>query len=483
MKTMAPLFSLVFVALAAVPAQGQRTACVIADIAETGYARNLAGPGGTSILYVRGPVEIHCGAGTIVRADSAHSLGGELRLLRNVFYQDSTQVMTSMMATYYRDEGRLIARGDVVIRDRLGPSVVRGSELRYEKVMPNRPEALMVMLGRPRAYFYEAGTPPLPPGMEPSPGMRIVGGDTIPAALQVDANRLEMRGESRMLAEGSVQMIRESLRAFGAAADYDRAVGRLDLTGNARMEGEGYELFGDRITAAMPNEQLERVLTVGNGLLIGADLQVRAPSIDIRLVEGEVEQMFAVSRQDGVLAIAVARDFTLVGDSIQADAPGSVIRRISSVGNAFGERAADSASASLPEVIRTDWLRGDTIVGTFIRIGAGEAGAEDAAASDTARSALETLTATGSARSLYRMASTDSGADRPAVNYLTATRIGLTFVDGQVDNVDADGPVEGIHLEPIRAASAEGEAAREEGAETTPDATRGLSPRGPEASR
>ncbi|HUF12198.1 MAG TPA: hypothetical protein VMN78_03785 [Longimicrobiales bacterium] len=473
---------LVLLASTALPAAAQRTACVVVDIDPSGYARNLAGPGGTNILFVSGPVEIHCGAGTIVRADSAHSLGSELRLIRNVFYQDSAQVMTATTANYFRDEGRLIARGDVVVRDREGPSVVRGTELLYERVTPSRPEARIVVRGRPRAYLYEAGTPALPPGLAPSPAARVVAGDTIPAALQVDGDRLELQGEDRVLVHGRVQLIRENLRAFGDAADYDRAAGRLELTSNARLEGEGYELFGERITATMPGEQLERVLAEGNAMLMGDELQVRAPIIDIGLADGEVERMIAVSRDEGVLASAVADDFSLIADSIQADAPASVVERITAVGNAYGERAVDSASAALPELVRSDWLRGDTIVGTFIRLAAA-----DTAEGDTARTVLETLTASGSARSLYRMASADAEAERPAVNYMSASRIALRFSEGEVSEVEADGPVEGVHLEPIRAASVDPDAEAEpldgDAADPGADVEGATSSRGPEASR
>ena len=282
--------------LCATPAAAQRD-CRIVDIAPTGYARNLAGPGGTNIIFVSGPLEVHCGTDVIIRADSAHNTGRELRLVRDVFYQDSTQTLTSEMATYERDIGRVTARGDVVVRDRASPSVVRGTELTYDREMPNRPETRIVVRGRPRAYLYEEGAPMLPPGMEPSPGMRIVDGDTIPGALQVDADRLELQGEGRILAHGRVQMIREDVRAFGDAADYDRTAGRMDLTGSARIEGRGYELFGDRITAGLAEEELERVLSEGNAMLVGEDIDVRAPVIDIRLAAGEVERMIAVARR------------------------------------------------------------------------------------------------------------------------------------------------------------------------------------------
>lgn len=446
---------------AAVAAQGS---CRIADIDEEGFARRLAGPGGTEILFISGPVEVHCGTDVVVRADSAHSTGPELRLVGNVFYQDSVQTLTSDIANYFREIGRITARGNVVVRDRHGPSIIRGGELQYDRVTPTRPEAHIIMRGRPRAYLYEEGTPMLPEGMEPSPGIRIVGGDTIPSALQVDADRLEIRGEGHMLAQGRVQMIRENMRAFSDQADFDRDAGRLELAGTARVEGEGYELFGDRIVANLLERELERVRSEGNAQLLGADLHVRSPVIDIALAAGEVERMIAVSHEPGVQANAVAEDFTLVADSIQVDAPGSVLDRLTAIGNAFGERAADSASASLPEVIRTDWIRGDTIVGTFIQLAVDSA---SAAAGDTVETALHTLTAIGSARSIYRMDAANDDASRQAVNYITATRIALRFENGDVESVDTVGPVEGVHLEPVRAAAADADDAAGDGGSTT----------------
>ena len=451
---MRPLSAVVLAAftLAAAPAAAQRGDC---EFIRGESVHRLAGPGGTQILFVSGPLEVHCGRDIVIRADSAHSTDPELRLIGNVFYQDSVQTLTSDVANYFRDIGRVTARGNVIVRDREGPSVIRGGELQYDRVTPTRPEAHIIMRGRPRAYLYEEGTPMLPEGMEPSPGLRIVGADTIPSALQVDADRLEIRGEGHMLAHGSVQMIRESMRAFADQAEYDRDAGRLELVGSARVEGEGYELFGDRVVANLLERELERVLSEGNAQLLGEDINVRAPVIDIALAGGEVERMIAVSHTPGVQANAVAKDFTLIADSIQVDAPGTVLERLTAIGNAFGERAADSTSAALPEMIRQDWLRGDTIVGTFIQLAADSAAA---AAGDTVETALSTLTATGSARSLYRMDAANEESNRQAVNYLTATRIALRFEDGEVVSVDTIGPVEGVHLEPVRAAAADPDA-------------------------
>jgi hypothetical protein len=252
-----------------------------------------------------------------------------------------------------------------------------------------------------------------------------------------------------------VQIIREDIRAFGDAADYDRAAGHMELIGSGRIEGRGYELFGDRITATLLDDELERVLSDGNAMLLGQDIDVRAPVIDIGLAAGEVERMIAVSRNTDVQAHAVAEDFTLTADSIQADAPASVLERLTAVGRAHGERAPDSASADLPELIRSDWLRGDTIVGTFVQLEPPPADTIERADADTARTELETLTATGSARALYRMESADEETAESAVNYIVATQIALRMENGEVSTVDTIGPVEGVHLEPVRQASAE----------------------------
>jgi hypothetical protein len=138
------------------------------------------------------------------------------------------------------------------------------------------------------------------------------------------------------------------------------------------------------------------------------------------------------------------------------------------VGSAYGEYAADSTGASLPAVIAHDWMRGDTITGFFApdpNAAAGK-GADSTAAPKAnteksgeqtegepkrAKAVLERLVAVGEqghARSLYRMREKGKEGEPPNVNYLVANRIVLVMRDGEVKDVEADGPIQGMHLQP-----------------------------------
>lgn len=487
--TLFPACAALALLLGAGTAEAQQT-CTIQDQPQPRYVRRLMSPTGGQMTFISGRFRIACTGGILVSADSAHNNQGtgELRLVGDVFYQDSARTMNSERATYLRDQGRLLANTDVVLHDLESPTEVRGQALEYERELPTRPRSRLVVTGRPRAYLYDEGTPPLPAGLQPSPLLRIVNGDTVPAALQVDADRLELVGDERMIANVRVQMVREDVRAFGDVADYDRAAGSLDLRGSARVEGDAYDLFGDHIVAGLDARQLDHVLAEGSAALVGEDIEVYGSVIRAFLTEGKVERLVAVATPGAAVgrpgrdsrapagafagvdtdgkARAYSRDFALSADSIEAVAPEQQLRTVVAVGGAYSERQVDSLGVDLPRLIDRDWLRGDTITGRF-------ATRQDtgAAAPDSAKTVLEHMTAIGGAepaRSLYRMEANDARADEPAVNYMIAKRIDISFDQGDLKTVDAEGPVRGIYLEPKPAATPASTPPAEEAAPAAP---------------
>ncbi len=175
-------------------------------------------------------------------------------------------------------------------------------------------------------------------------------------------------------------------------------------------------------------------------------------------------------RMEGVRAVAVAEGFRLEADSIRALAPGQVMERVTAVGRAFGQRTTDSLDLALPGTISRDWVEGDTIIGFFSPPGEAAGGVPeqtgdpvplrvpsrpaptDSATNRTPEQELERVVVVGQpARSLYRQRQEGPDApEAPGVNYMTASRITLHMVDGEVSRVDADGPIEGIYLDPQR---------------------------------
>ena len=111
---------------------------------------------------------------------------------------------------------------------------------------------------------------------------------------------------------------------------------------------------------------------------------------------------------------AVAETFELEGDSIDVLAPNELLERVVAVGSARGESLArDSLNTEdTPEIARSDWVSGDTIIAMFRPVAA-DTSAEAGAAPDEGRPAggyqLDRLVALGEAASLYRM--TPSGGN------------------------------------------------------------------------
>ena len=111
---------------------------------------------------------------------------------------------------------------------------------------------------------------------------------------------------------------------------------------------------------------------------------------------------------------AVAETFELEGDSIDVLAPNELLERVVAVGSARGESLArDSLNTEdTPQIARSDWVSGDTIIATFRPVAAdttAEAGTGPEEGQPAGGYQLDQLEARGDAASLYRM--TPSGGD------------------------------------------------------------------------
>jgi hypothetical protein len=150
-------------------------------------------------------------------------------------------------------------------------------------------------------------------------------------------------------------------------------------------------------------------------------------------------------------ARAVSPDFVLTADSIDALSPKQKLERVFAVGRAHGQQWSDTiADGELPELIRHDWVRGDTIRAFF-----GDR-RSPAAAADSAR-VLERVIATGNpASSTYRMREQVGNTVEISVNYITAKKLDVAFKEGEVDNVRAEGDIRGLYLQPPQRAQANG---------------------------
>lgn len=416
-------------------------------------ANRVATGDGRQMIFISGPAVFSCPGGTSVKADSAIGVpgSGELELIGRVFYEDSLKTLAAEWLRYVRDDGRLYARENVVLTDKETGSTVEGSELEYYRAGPDRPEALGIVRGRPHAVIYEKK-----PTEAPLADSASIPADTVDAPVEIDSDRMELIGEDFFRAFGNVEIRRVESRGFGSEAEFDQAAGRMLLIGDARVEGDEFTLVGDRIEAWLENEKLREVHAVRDAILVGEDLRVDAPDLKISFEDGKVHRMIAVRDSATEMTdrpIAAARDFRLIADSIDAIAPGQELERVIAVGEAYAEQTVDSLGTDLPDVIARDWLRGDTITGYFVRepVPVEERDpVEMAGDSVETRSVLDRLVAVGPegrARSLYRVRE-EKDRSEPSVNYLVANRIILIMSNGEVKDVEAEGPIQGMHLQP-----------------------------------
>lgn len=487
--------------------------------------------GNSTITYVSRP-RIRCNDGRYIEADSAVSFSatGYTELHGRVYFQDASQSLRAELARYYDQMRRLEADGQVELTDRESGNVLTGPRLIYLRPMPGRTmEELNMLGGRSTATLY--------PGSE---GEADAGAER-PTPYEVVGDRLYVLGESIFQAFGNVEVVRDSLEATADTMLYDRDAGTIDFGGGSRVRQGAMDLTGDRVQMVLPGEVIQQIISTGEATLIGEDLDLDAHLIHLFFTDEALDRLVAVGEQralgqradsagapvppgragqpaapPGARAVtpdaegdsaaaadpaegraqARAEGLVMTADSLDVLAPGETLERVTAVGAA---RAVSTARDSLnapdtPELVRSDWIEGDTVV-AFLRpddappAAAGPDGlrAPDAAVGDPPAErgyVLERLIATANARSLYRMDPDDeppagaevveAPADEPApdtllvtpdslaptpplrtmaVHYVEADEILIVFVDGVVDTMEVTGLRRGLYMEPQRRAS------------------------------
>lgn len=418
---------------------------------------------GQEIFYFRDPVRFLCTGDVVLESDSAvvNRASSAVELVGSVLYRDSTRELRSQWANYLGRMDQLLARDSVVLRDLEGGAVIRGQQLNYLRETDDRPLSRMIITGhRPSAVI------PRRPDTATTVDAAEPIADTSDAPMRVWADRMEVEGSNIFRAQGDVDLERGDMTGVGESAVYDQAAERMTLTGSAAIWNESYRLAGERIDAFLEGEGLREVRSEESVRLTSEELNIFADQLRMAFVAGELERLEAwnpTAGEDGPRARAEARDFRLRADSIDAWADSVGIRELRAVGRAYGERDVTddlAMTTALPDAIARDWIQGDTILGFFTHdTDLADTEQPDTAQPDTARARLERIVAvggTGPALSLYRMA--DEGSGSVAMNFMKASRIILFMEQGEVERVEAEGPIEGVHLDPTVGEGRGGEA-------------------------
>ncbi len=438
--------------------------------------RRIVNTRGQEIVYFRDPVRFLCTGDVLLESDSAvvNRSASTVELIGAVVYRDSTRELRSDWANYLGRMDQLLARGSTVVRDLEGGAMVEGDQLNYLRQTAARPRTLMVVTGgRPHAILPPER--PAGPARARAPDAAREGTTVVPAEgaettdedavfTEVWADRMELEGEDLFRAHGDVDIVRGAMTGGGESALFDRAAGRMTLTRSAFVENDDYRLEGDRIIAFLEGEGLREVLSEGSARVRSEELNVRAARVRIGFSDGQVERLEAwnpAADPPAPRARADARDFHLRADSIDVLADSVGVRELRAVGRSYGERGVASPAASgesvPPTALTRDWIQGDTILGFFARavaispdgtaVGEVEGAAEtEAEESEVVLERIEVVGGTAPALSLYRQES--EGESRPTINFMKARRIILFMEQGDVARVEAEGPLEGVYLDP-----------------------------------
>lgn len=477
------------------PLSGQGRICNI--VTPTTNLVRVTRADGAAITYLSQP-RVQCNDGTFIQADSSESFEATSfhRFFGNVIFLDEDRRLSSDNAQYFSETGTLRAQGHVEVIDPDG-SIITGERLTLLQAGENREEDdLLMTTGRPRAILYPAVS-------EES--------TTAEPAIPYDitAGRIRFIGRRIFQARTRVEITRETMRAFSDSAAFDQDIGTMTLYGDARILDQGddsVDIRGDTITLEAPGSVLKSIVARRKGRVITPEVDLKGSEVRIYFSEEkDVERVVAVKiaeegagpvflPPDSAVADAdamatatdtlgnepdepaedstvtesdlqpqpsgVAEGFFIRGDSIEVQSPGGVLKFVYAVGGAYGESTSrDSLNvAATPEEVQKDWIRGDTLIITFLPPdtllpdpSAPGSGAEDEAeGGEDQQSQIESMWAIGSASTLYRTMPRDTVGIRPGklnVNYLLGDMIKLFMENGVVDRMEADN-ARGLFLQP-----------------------------------
>ncbi len=330
------------------------------------------------------------------------------------------------------------------------------------------------------------------PEAEPTDSLEVEVQEPVPPApptpFDVDADLIRLVGDRLFQARGRVEIRQDSLLAYGDSMEYREDVGILTLFHDARIlspneeSGDTLDIRGDTIDMRLPSNRIDELEARGHAQLVTESVEMKGPTVRIfffleeldRIVSvlgdqpeeveevpeslDQVEDSLAVAFEDPFARPrATAEDFLLTGDSIEVTAPGGELETVFAFGGAHGVSSGrDSLNAGdAPELIRSDWIEGQTITATFVdNLGDSTSLPAPALEEGQNRYRLDMLVAQGAARSFYRSAPDStvedgSGTSSLELNYVLGDEIRLFMEDGEVDRMEVDNAT-GAYFQPER---------------------------------
>ncbi|MDF1505040.1 hypothetical protein PYV61_18970, partial [Roseisolibacter sp. H3M3-2] len=388
---------------------------------------------GNAVSFFGGGVFVRCPAvGSTLRADSAEYYEniGQLILIGNVVYEEPRRHrLSSFRLTYYTNEERLLAEGNVIATLPSG-TTMSGPTVDYLRAVARvRPASRLTATGRPEVRAVGGADR----GRRDSTSR---GRDT--SVTTILANVIVDEADSVVFASGQVEITRTDLVATSDSATFDQLseVARLLRNANIRgTRGRPYTLSGARIDLFARERELTRVVARDSARVVSEDLNLRSDTVDMRLVGGEIDRAFAWGPSR---AVATSPERDVVADSIAAVLPNQRVRELWAVRRAVARTVPDSTKIVSKE---RDLLRGDTIHAQFDTLRAD---------GDTSRTPpVRRIRAIGNASSLFQVASQKGRTAPPSINYVRGRNITVDFDTGAVQVVTVTDSAAGVYLEPV----------------------------------
>lgn len=386
---------------------------------------------GVENLFAGGNIHAQCvGRNIHIYSDSVASYGGNVVQFisqgSRVRYRDSTTNLDADFGTYLKDGERFEAQGNVVHRDLKSGSTITGSRVDYLRpVRGLRTDLEVIGYSRPTvSYAVKDST-----GQVQAPYLivgnivRTVGSDAINAggAVTIDRDNLKGTADSLWLDSGKKQA--------------GQLIGHATL--KSQQDGkpnQGFTLTGRSIDIGLTDRELSSVKARDSARLLSSDVNLDADSIRIILKQRQADQTLAWGKT--VRPRALSADYQVLGDSLQIDTPYQKLSRVIAFGNGWAGLTTDTSAAA-----RRDWIAGEKVTVTFVD-------RDTSAANDMA---IRQLEAEQKARSFYQVAP-ERGQAKGSMNYTRADRILVTMRvtrdSNTVEQVDAFGSVDGVHLQP-----------------------------------
>jgi hypothetical protein len=398
--------------------------CDLIPRGDSTHSTTMNQPDGRSTTFFGGGLRVVCRSRNITLiGDSAEVYPEKYFLVGRVRYDEPRLNLTSDYLTYFPAEERVVATSNVVARLPNG-STLTGPIAEYRRAIPRtRPRAQISAQSRPTITIVQKDSVG-----KPMPPMTVV------------SNTVFMDGDSLLYAGGTVTISRENLNASGDSAFLNTGLETMRLMRKPRIEGnrqKPFTLTGDLIDLFSRNRKLDRVISRGTANATSQDMNLKADTIELRVVDDLLERAIAWGKT--MRAHAVSSTQNVIADSIVVTMPKQRVRTIDAIRRAFAEGKPDTTRFRVEAPDTTNWIRGDTIVAHF----------DSLPPKDTTKSPdVRRIVASGAAKSQYHFAPSDSSLRRPAVSYVAARQIVIDFDSTGVALVSAKDSVAGLYLEP-----------------------------------